>query len=72
MNKYQIIANVIMFLAGICSILSTYGKRKNNIVFIEFLGTILRIIGNVIAKSWTDAVAKVIKGISQFLTVKNI
>ena len=46
MNKYQIIANVIMFLAGICSILSTYGKRKNNIVFIEFFGTILRIIGH--------------------------
>ena len=71
MENYQIIANIIMFLAGICSILSTFGKRKNNIVFIEFFGTILRIVGNAIAKSWTDAISKVIKGIGQVLSLNN-
>ena len=71
MEEYQIIANVIMFIAGICSILSIFGKRKKNIVFIEFFGTVLRIIGNTIAKSWTDAISKVIKGIGQSLSLKN-
>ncbi|MBQ9298347.1 MAG: YgjV family protein [Clostridia bacterium] len=71
MEQYIIMANIIMFSAGICSILSTQGKQKKNIVFVEFLGTILRIIGNVLAKNWTDAIAKIIKGITQFLSIKN-
>ena len=71
MEKYIIISNAIILGAGICSILSTQGKQKKNIVFIEFLGTILRIIGNALAKNFTDAIAKIIKGISQFLSIKN-
>ena len=67
---WVIIANIIIFAAGICSIISTMGKDKKGIVFIEFLGTILRVIGNLFVKGWTDAISKVIKGISQFLTIK--
>lgn len=71
MEKYIIISNAIILGAGICSILSTQGKQKESIVFIEFLGTILRIIGNTLARNFTDAIAKIIKGISQFLSIKN-
>ncbi len=69
--KEYVIANIIMFIAGICSILSTYGKKKNNIVSIEFLGTILRIVANTLAKSWTDAISKVLRLISEYLSLKN-
>ena len=69
MAQLVIIANFIFFLAGICSILSTQGKNKKQIVFIEFLGSILRIIGNILVKSWSDAIAKIIKSVTQFLSL---
>ena len=71
MNIYQIIANILMFIAGICSILSTQGRKKNDIVFVEFIGTTLRIIGNILVKSWTDAIAKVLRGISEVISIKS-
>ena len=71
MEMYIIISNIIIFCAGICSILSTQGKQKKNIIFIELIGTILRIIGNLLAQNFTDAIAKIIKGLTQFLSIKD-
>ena len=64
-----VIANIINFLAGICSILSVNGKTKKKIVRMEFIGSILRIVGNVLVHSWSDAIAKVIKSFAQGLTL---
>lgn len=62
-----VIANIINFLAGLCSLCSVGGKTKKKIVKIEFIGSILRIISNVLVQSWSDAIAKVIKGVAQGL-----
>ncbi len=62
-----ILANIINFIAGLCSILSVKGKTKKKIVSVEFTGSILRIVGNSLVHSWTDAIAKVIKSIAQAL-----
>lgn len=64
-----VIANIINFLAGICIILSVNGKTKKKIVRMEFIGSILRIVGNVLVHSWSDAIAKVIKSFAQGLTL---
>ena len=64
-------ANILNLFAGFCSIISVEGKNKNQIVFIEFIGSILRIISNVLVRSWSDAIAKVIKSITQFLSLEN-
>lgn len=65
-----IVANIISLFAGVCSITSTQGKNKKQIVFIEFIGSILRIISNFIVKSWSDFIAKIIKSVAQFLTIE--
>lgn len=65
-----VIANIINFFAGICSITSTQGRNKKQIVFREFIGSLLRIIGNFLVKSWSDFIAKIIKSIAQFLTIE--
>ena len=62
-----VIANIVNFIAGLCSLLSVSGKTKKKIVRIEFVGSILRIISNVLVRSWSDAIAKVIKGVAQGL-----
>lgn len=62
-----VVANIVNFLAGLCSLLSVSGKTKKKIVKIEFIGSILRIISNVLVASWTDAIAKVIKSVAQWL-----
>ena len=38
----------------------------------EFIGTVLRVVMNSLAKSWSDMIAKIIKGIAQifFLDTK--
>lgn len=66
-----LIANIICFLGGICSILSTQGKNKKQIVSIEFIGSLFKIIGTGIQKSWSDVIAKIIKIYTQYLTIKN-
>ena len=66
-----VIANILNLFGGISSIVSTQGKNKNQIVFISFVGTILKLISNILVKSWSDAIAKVIKAISQALSLKN-
>lgn len=66
-----VIANIINLLAGCCSIISTQGKNKRQIVFIEFIGSVLRIIMNFLVKSWSDMIAKIIKGVAQLLFLKN-
>lgn len=71
MVQIVIIANIINFFAGISSILSTQGKNKNQIVFMEFIGSVLRIIGNILVKSWSDTIAKIIKSIAQYMSLKN-
>ena len=71
MSVQIIIANIINFLAGMCSITSVQGKNKKQIIFIEFLGTILRIISNFLVKSWSDLIAKIIKGTTQVIALKS-
>lgn len=66
-----VIANIINLLAGCCSIISTQGRNKKQIVFIEFIGSVLRIIMNFLVKSWSDMVAKIIKGVAQLLFLEN-
>jgi len=66
-----LIANIVNLFAGICSISSVQGKNKKQIVFIEFIGTILRIISNLLVKGWTDAIAKIIKCFTQAVSLKN-
>ena len=66
-----VIANIINLLAGCCSIISTQGKNKRQIVFIEFIGSVLRIIMNFLVKSWSDMIAKIIKGVAQLLFLEN-
>lgn len=66
---YVVLANIINFLAGICSILSVSGRTKRKIVKIEFIGSIMRIVSNLLVGGWTDAIAKVIKSIAQGLTL---
>ena len=65
------IANIINFISGMCSILSTQGKDKRQIVFIEFIGSILRILQAALVKSWSDAIAKAIKILAQVLSLKD-
>ena len=65
-----IIANILNLVSGICSIISTQGKEKKQIVFIEFIGSVLRVIQAALVKSWSDLIAKVIKIITQFLTLE--
>ena len=62
-----LVANIISIIAGICSIASVYGKDKNQIVYIEYMCSILRMISNSIVKSWSDVIAKFIKCLSQCL-----
>ena len=59
-----------IFFAGICSILSTQGKTKRQIFSIEFTGSLLRICSNLIVKSWSDVIAKVVKSIAQFFPLE--
>ncbi len=66
-----LIANFISFIAGICSVVSVWGKKKKQIVFMEFIGTILRIISNFLVRSWSDVIAKIIKAITQNFSLKN-
>ena len=66
-----IIANVIGLCAGFCSILAIQGKKKKQIVFIEFIGTILRIVSNFLVRSWSDVFAKIIKAVTQIFSLKN-
>lgn len=66
-----IIANILNLISGICSIISTQGKEKQQIVFIEFIGSVLRIIQSILVKSWSDAIAKIIKITSQVLSLEN-
>ena len=66
-----IIANIISIFAGCCSILSTQGRNKKQIVLMEFIGTVLRVIMNFLAKSWSDLIAKIIKGIAQIFFLDN-
>jgi len=66
-----IIANIMNFLAGCCSIISTQGKNKKQIVFIEFIGSILRILTNILVRSWSDMIAKIIKSFAQILCLEN-
>ena len=65
------IANIVNILAGCCCIISTQGKNKKQIVSLEFIGSLLRIIMNFIVKSWSDMVAKIIKVTVQFLFLGN-
>lgn len=65
-----VIANIICLIAGIFSIVATQGKNKKQIVFIEFITSVMRIISNFILKNWTNFIAKIIKAIAQFLTIK--
>lgn len=65
-----IIANILNFIAGICSILSVGEKTKKKIVRIEFLGSIIRIISNSFVGNWSDVLAKVIKCCSQNMYLK--
>ncbi len=62
-----VIANIVNFVAGLCSLLSVSGKTKKKIVKIEFIGSILRIVSNVLVASWSDAIAKIIKSVAQGL-----
>lgn len=66
-----VIANIVNLLAGSCSILSTQGKNKRQIIFIEFIGSIFRIIMNFLVKSWSDMIAKIIKALAQIFYLKN-
>ena len=66
-----VIANIISILAGCCSILSTQGRNKKQIVLMEFIGTVLRVVMNFLAKSWSDMIAKIIKGIAQIFFLDN-
>ena len=66
-----ITANVISVIAGCCSILSTQGRNKKQIVLMEFIGTVLRVIMNFLAKSWSDLIAKIIKGFAQIFFLDN-
>ena len=71
MEVQIIIVNIINLIAGICSIISVQWKIKKQIVFIEFIGTTLRLINNFLVKSWSDLIAKIIKGITQVIDLKN-
>jgi len=64
-------ANIINVLAGLFSIISTQGKNKKQIIFMQFISSILRIIMSFLVKSWSDMIAKIIKGLSQLLFLKN-
>lgn len=66
-----LISNVINFFAGICSVISVKEKNKNRIVFVEFIGTIFRIISNFIIGNWSDFLAKILKSFIQFSSLKN-
>lgn len=66
-----LVVNVLAFLAGIISIISTYGKTKKQIVICETVCSILRVILNSLAKSFSDAISKVIKIIAQITTIKD-
>lgn len=66
-----LIANVISVIAGFCSILSTQGRNKKQIVLMEFIGTVLRVVMNFLAKSWSDLIAKIIKGTAQIFFLDN-
>ena len=66
-----VIANIVNLVAGICSILSVQGQGKQQIVFIEFIGTNLRIVSNLLVNGWTDALAKIIKWFTQVVSLKN-
>lgn len=70
MNKLLII-NILAFIAGILSILSTYRKTKKQIVIYEALVTIFRIVLNTLAKSWSDVISKIIKFLAQITTLKD-
>ena len=66
-----IIANIISVLAGCCSIISTQGKNKKQIIFMEFISSTLRIIMNFLAKSWSDMIAKILKASAQCFYLEN-
>jgi len=63
-------ANIMNLFAGICGILSTQGKNKKQIVTMEFISSIFRLIMNILVKSWSDLIAKIVKGAIQFIYLK--
>ena len=66
-----IIANILNLISGSCSIISTQGKNKRQIVFVEFISTSLRIIQAFLVKGWSDLISKSIKLFTQTLSLKN-
>lgn len=66
-----VLANIIAFFAGVCSVISVFGKNKKQIVFVEFFGSCLIIISNILVQGWSDAIAKVVKAETQFLSLNN-
>ena len=66
-----IIANILNFIAGICSVLSVGGRTKKKIVRVEFLGSVIRIISNALVCNWSDSIGKVIKGFAQKMCLNN-
>lgn len=65
-----IIANIINLFAGMLSVLSVEQKTKYKIVTLEYVGNILRILMNILIKSWSDLIAKIIKFVAQFLCLE--
>ena len=66
-----VLANIIAFFAGICCVVSVFGKNKKQIVCVEFFSSLLIIISNTLVQGWSDALAKVVKALTQFLSLNN-